>query len=153
MALFEPETVIHMRRVLRAPPATVFEALVRPELMRRWMCPEFVTLAHVEADARPGGRFRIEMRKPDGVIYPAAGTYLEVRAPEFLAFSWQWDAPHPMAGVATEIRITLTPQGEHTHLLMSHYGLPTDEERSGHHTGWSSALNQLERLYPARSTP
>jgi uncharacterized protein YndB with AHSA1/START domain len=145
------DTAIRMSRLLRAPPATVFEALIRPELMQRWMCPEHVTLASVETDPRVGGRFRVVMRKVDGVLYPAAGTYTEVRAPERLAFTWKWEPAHPLAGVQTHIRIELSPRGEHTFLLMTHFGLPTEEQRTGHHSGWTSALNQLERLFEPRS--
>jgi glutathione S-transferase len=147
MSLHEPDTAIRMSRVLRAPPATVFEALTRPELLQRWMCPESFTVAHVEADARVGGRFRIEMRQSDGRIFPATGTYTELRAPKLLAFTWAWEPEHTLAGVETHIRIELSAQGDHTFLVMRHSGLPTDAERSSHHDGWTSALNQLERLF------
>jgi uncharacterized protein YndB with AHSA1/START domain len=153
MALHEPpDTAIRMSRLLRAPPATVFQALVRPELMQRWMCPEHLSVAVIEADPRPGGAFRIEMRRPDGEVYRASGGYTEVRAPELLAFSWTWEPSHPLAGVHTRIRIELSPRGEHTFLVMTHFGLPTESQRTGHHQGWSSALNQLERLCEPRST-
>ena len=146
------DTAIRMSRVLRASPATVFEALIRPELLQQWMCPETFTVAMVETDPRPGGRFRIGMRKPDGGIYPASGTYTEVRAPKVLAFTWAWEGDHPLAGIETNIRIELSARGEHTFLLMTHFGLPEDE-RTGHQSGWTSALNQLERLCEPRSTP
>ena len=144
---------IRMRRVLRAPIAVVFDALVRPELLQRWMCPTNFTVAKVEADARPGGRFRIEMLKPDGTLHPASGTYTEVAAPNVLAFTWTWDmAQHSMSGIETNIRIELTAQGrDTTHLLMTHSGLPNDDERVNHDKGWTSVLDNLERLYEARS--
>ncbi|HEX3139037.1 MAG TPA: SRPBCC domain-containing protein [Rhizobacter sp.] len=145
--LQQPDTAIQMRRVLRAPPATVFEALIRPELLQRWMCPESFTVSKVETDPRPGGPFRLEMRKPDGENYAATGTYTEVRAPTLLAFTWAWESAHPLADLETHIRIELSAQGQHTHLLMTHFGLPNEAERVSHHGGWSSALNQLERLF------
>lgn len=141
------DTAIRMSRVLRAPPATVFDALTQPELMQRWMCPETLTVTIFEADPRPGGRFRLEMRKPDGTRYPARGTYTEVRAPTLLAFTWAWERDHPLVGVETTVRIELSARGPHTFLLMTHFGLPTEAERIDHHGGWSSALNQLERLF------
>jgi len=144
---------IRMSRLLRAPRATVFEALVRPELLQRWMCPEGLTVALIETDARPGGRFRIEMREADGSIYPATGTYTEVRAPEALAFTWTWEPGHAMAGVKTHIRIELSTQDEHTLLVMTHFDLPTEDERTGHQDGWTSALTKLERLFEPGSTP
>jgi len=140
------DPVITMTRLLRAPAATVFDALTRPELMQQWMCPEGLTVSVSEADARPGGRFRLEMRKPDGTRLPAAGTYVEVRRPTLLAFSWRWEPEHPARDVETHIRIELSERGEHTFLQMTHAGLPSEDERRGHHDGWSSALAKLARF-------
>lgn len=145
---------IRMTRVLRAPIATVFEALVKPELLQRWMCPTAYTVTKAEADARVGGRFRIEMRKPDGSSHPACGTYTEVSPPNVLAFTWLWDIEgHSMTGIQTRIRIELTEQGRDTHLLMTHFDLPNDTERANHTGGWASVLNNLERVFETGSQP
>jgi uncharacterized protein YndB with AHSA1/START domain len=53
----------------------------------------------------------------------------------------------------TNIRIELSAQGEHAFLLMTHFGLPTEDERTGHQGGWTGALTNLERLFEPRSTP
>jgi uncharacterized protein YndB with AHSA1/START domain len=140
------DTAITMTRLLRAAPDAVFDALTRPELMKRWMCPEGLSVRVDEADARPGGRFSLEMRKPDGTRLPASGTYTELRAPTLLAFTWRWQPDHPAQGVETHIRIELSPRGEHTFLHMTHTGLPTEDERAGHHDGWTSALGKLARF-------
>jgi uncharacterized protein YndB with AHSA1/START domain len=153
MSSHDPDTAIRMSRLLRASPATVFEALIRPELMQRWMCPEKFSVARVETDPRPGGRFRVEMQRPDGIILPATGTYTEVRAPEVLAFTWTWEPVHPLAGVETNIRFELSARGEHTFLLMKHFGLPAEGDRTGHQSGWTGALTNLERLFEPGSTP
>lgn len=136
---------IRMSRVLPASPAVVFKALIRPEMLQRWMCPEDMTVAMVETDPRLGGKFVIAMQGSDGVITTARGHYTEIRAPHVLAFTWAWDKGHSMAGVQTDIRIELTAQGEHTFLLMTHFGIPTDDERSSHHQGWTSVLSNLNR--------
>ena len=52
----------------------------------------------------------------------------------------------------TNIHIELSAQGEHTFLLMTHFGLPTEDERTGHQGGWTGALTNLERLFEPRST-
>jgi glutathione S-transferase len=137
---------IVMRRVLKAPPARVFDALINPDLIRRWMCPESLTVVAVENDPVVGGRFRIEMHEPDGRIYPAHGTYREIRPPQRLAFSWIWETG-VTSGVETEITIELTAQGNDTLFVMTHRGLPSEEERQSHDGGWTSAINQLERMF------
>ena len=37
----------------------------------------------------------------------------------------------------------MSAQGAHTFLLMTHFGLPTEDERTGHQGGWTGALTNL----------
>lgn len=67
-------TQVRLRRRFAAPPERVFEAHVRPDLVRRWMCGEGGTLLAVcEIDARPGGALRYEWREPDGSGFSVSG--------------------------------------------------------------------------------
>jgi uncharacterized protein YndB with AHSA1/START domain len=138
---------IVMRRTLKAAtPARVFEALIKPDLIQRWMCPEVLTVASIENDPVVGGTFRLVMLEADGRTYPATGTYREIDPPRRLAFSWTWEN-EAMAGIETEIAIELTPEGENTLFVMTHSGLPSEAERQSHQGGWTSAINQLERMF------
>jgi uncharacterized protein YndB with AHSA1/START domain len=137
---------IVMRRTLKATPARVFEALIKPDLIQRWMCPEVLTVASIENDPVVGGTFRLVMLEADGRTYPATGTYREIDPPRRLAFSWTWEN-EAMAGIETEIAIELTPEGENTLFVMTHSGLPSEAERQSHQGGWTSAINQLERMF------
>ena len=137
---------IVMRRTLKATPARVFEALIKPDLIQRWMCPEVLTVASIENDPVVGGTFRLVMPEADGRTYPATGTYREIDPPRRLAFSWTWEN-EAMAGIETEIAIELTPEGENTLFVMTHSGLPSEAERQSHQGGWTSAINQLERMF------
>jgi uncharacterized protein YndB with AHSA1/START domain len=137
---------IVMRRVMKAPPEKVFEALIKPDLIRRWMCPETLTVASIENDPVVRGRYRLVMQHADGRTHPAHGVYREIDPPRRLAFSWTWET-ETMAGIETEITIDLTAEGEHTLFVMTHAGLPSEEERRSHEGGWTSAINQLERMF------
>jgi glutathione S-transferase len=137
---------IVMRRVMKASPDKVFDALVNPDLIRRWMCPESLTVASIENDPVPGGEFRLVMLEADGRTYPARGTYRAIDPPRKLAFSWTWET-EAMAGIETEITIELTPAGNDTLFVMTHAGLPSEDERRSHQGGWTSAINQLERMF------
>lgn len=137
---------IVMRRVIKAPREKVFDALVNPDLIRRWMCPETLTVASIDNDPVVGGGFRLVMQHEDGRRHPARGTYREIDPPVRLAFSWMWETEE-MAGIETEITIELTSQGEDTLFVMTHAGLPSEYERQSHQGGWTSAINQLERLF------
>ncbi|MDB5523149.1 MAG: Activator of Hsp90 ATPase 1 family protein [Rhizobium sp.] len=138
---------IQMRRVLKASREKVFEALTDPDLIRLWMCPKDFEVILIETDPRIGGRFRLEMRAPDGGIYPATGAYEEIRAPEKLVYSWLWEPIHALAGIETRISVELTRQGAETLLVMTHFGLPTENERRGHQKGWTGGLDKLELLF------
>ena len=52
-----------------------------------------------------------------------------------------------MAGIETEITIELTAQAGDTLFVMTHHGLPSEQERQSHQGGWTSAINQLEHLF------
>ena len=143
---------IVMRRVMKAPPDKVFDALVNPDLIRRWMCPETLTVASIENDPVVDGSFRLVMQEADGRAHPARGVYREIDPPRRLAFSWTWETD-TMAGIETEIAIDLTPQGENTLFVMTHMGLPSEAERKSHEGGWTSAINQLERMFQQGGKP
>lgn len=137
---------IVMRRTIKAPPEKVFEAIVDPHLIRRWMCPEALTVASIDNDPVVGGSFRLVMREADGRVYPAHGIYREIDPPRRLAFSWTWENDM-ITGIETEILIELTPEGGNTLFVMTHSGLPSEAERQSHQGGWISAINQLERMF------
>lgn len=81
-------------RVFDAPRALVFSAWTDPARLARWWGPHAFTTPVCEADARPGGAYRIVLRSPEGEDYPIAGVYREVAAPERLVFSQNVDE-HP----------------------------------------------------------
>lgn len=139
-------TVLRLDRILPAPRGRVFAALTRAEALRQWLCPEGFSVPAAEADARVGGRYRIEMRAPDGSLHRVGGVYREIRPPELLVFTWAWEPENEMAGVETTVRVELAADGDKTRMSMVHTGLPTAKARDSHAWGWSSAFNNLERL-------
>jgi uncharacterized protein YndB with AHSA1/START domain len=78
------EREIVLSRVFDAPRELVFEAWTDPEGLAQWFGPKgFVTKTH-EIDVRVGGRWRFEMRAPNGTCYPNLIEYLEIKKPERL---------------------------------------------------------------------
>jgi uncharacterized protein YndB with AHSA1/START domain len=74
-------------RVFEAPRDLVWKAWTDPRRLAQWWGPRGFTNPVCEADARPGGRWRIVMRGPDGAEYPHGGRYIEVAAPERLVMT------------------------------------------------------------------
>lgn len=73
-------------RFFDAPRSAVFQAWVNPYQLAQWWGPEGFTNSVCTLDVRPGGAIRIDMRSPEGVIYPMGGTYREIETPARLVF-------------------------------------------------------------------
>jgi uncharacterized protein YndB with AHSA1/START domain len=81
------ERELTITRVFDAPRALVFCAWTDAKHLAQWWGPEGFTNPVCEFEARVGGRLRIHMRSPDGIIYPMEGEIRELVAPERFVFS------------------------------------------------------------------
>ncbi len=75
---------LRLVRAYDAPRALVFRAWTDARHLARWWGPEGFTNPVCELDARPGGAIRIDMRAPDGTVYPASGMVEDIAEPERL---------------------------------------------------------------------
>ena len=58
-----------LRRLLKAPQERAFKAWTSPEHIQKWMRPEpGMVVPSVLMDLRAGGKFRIQMKNPDGEV-------------------------------------------------------------------------------------
>ncbi|MGH9582805.1 MAG: SRPBCC family protein, partial [Bryobacteraceae bacterium] len=80
MSVAESESVRVTRR-LAAAPGHVFHAWTDPALLQRWLAPI------AECDPRAGGRFRLEVSKPEGA-HLVTGEYREFMPNERLVMTW-----------------------------------------------------------------
>jgi uncharacterized protein YndB with AHSA1/START domain len=124
---------IEITQRIEAPPEIVFAYLTDSARFTQWMG------VGAELDARPGGRYRIDV---DGV-HIASGEYREVEPPHRLLMSWGWDGHPTVPPGSTTVEITLTPEGGATVLRLRHVGLPSDDERRSHADGWKQYMGQL----------
>jgi len=83
------DLLVH-RRVFDAPPSSVFDALTKPHLLRRWYGPPGWTCTACAIDLRVGGSWRIVTRKPDGREIIQSGEFLEVTAPLRFVKTERW---------------------------------------------------------------
>ena len=82
---------IVLTREFDAPRELVWEAMTRPEHIRRWWGWRHWTMTTCENDLRPGGRYRYVSRSPEGQEVPMTGTNLEVVRPERIVFTEIYD--------------------------------------------------------------
>ena len=117
-----------------AAPEDVFPYFVDAQRMVAWKA------VRAELDARPGGRFRVDVTG-DGDV--ALGTFLEIDPPRRVVFSWGWERPEAAFGPGeTVVEVTLTPAGEGTLLRLVHRGLPARAQRRSAE-GWEHYLRRL----------
>ncbi|MGB7281032.1 MAG: SRPBCC family protein [Candidatus Acidiferrum sp.] len=76
-----------LTRILGAPRSLVFKAWTDRNHLARWWGPRGFTNPVCEIDVRPGGLIRIDMRGPDGMVYPMKGVFHEIVEPELLVFT------------------------------------------------------------------
>ena len=81
------ERTLLLTRVFNAPRSLVFAAWTEPKQLAQWWGPTGFTNPLCELDLKPHGEIRIDMRAPNGVVYPMAGAYREIVPPERLVFT------------------------------------------------------------------
>ncbi len=106
-----------------ASPSTVFALLSEPTHMKTWLAEL------VDADARPGGVFRIS--GPAGVSIE--GTYVEIIPNRKVAFTW--GGVEGLKPGQSIVEFLLEPDGEGTLVLLRHYNLPKPAMEP-HRRGW-----------------
>jgi uncharacterized protein YndB with AHSA1/START domain len=138
---------VELRRIIPASPSRVFEAWTDPQILSRWFAPsrEYNTVVH-QADVRVGGRYRIEMQRPDGGSSIVIGEYREVSPPTRLAFTWQWEGK-PMQ--ETLVAVEFQPNGASTEVSLTHTLFTTEEQREQHNKGWTGCMSCLEAFVQA----
>ena len=89
------EREIVLTRRFDAPRSLVFEAMTKPEHVKRWWgsLDERYSMPICEIDLRPGGSWRFVGRGPQGE-YTFYGVYREITPPERLVFT-EIFAPYP----------------------------------------------------------
>jgi uncharacterized protein YndB with AHSA1/START domain len=138
-------------RVFNAPRELVFDAWIDPAKMAKWWGPSGFTNPVCELDARPGGAIRIDMCAPDGTVYPMAGTFQEVIAPEKLVMLC---VAHQSADGEAQLHVVNTAIFEDVdgktrltvHSRVTKAGTQVAQAIAGMDIGWSQSLVRLEEL-------
>ena len=139
---------IRMTRLFDAPRQLVFEAMSKPEHVRRWwgQLGEGYSVPVCEIDLRPGGRWRFVNRHPKGEA-AFHGEYREITPPSRIVFTEIFeDFPDSVSVVTAE----LADEGGKTRLTAT-VRYPSKDVRdmviaSGMSTGAGISYDRLEDL-------
>ncbi|MCW1841520.1 SRPBCC family protein [Prosthecomicrobium hirschii] len=143
---------LSVTREIAAPRDLIFRLWTDPARIEEWWGPGGMTVPAVEMDLRPGGRFHVVSRLPDGQEYPFEGVFLEVTAPERIVFTDAFRAgwvpkPDPFTVSITTLddlgdgRTRYTARGRHWSAAKR------DEHAAmGFDDGWGRSADRLAAL-------
>jgi uncharacterized protein YndB with AHSA1/START domain len=77
---------MELTRLIRAPRSLVWQAWTEVDKLQQWWGPQHFTNPRCEIDLRVGGPIRIDMRAPDGIVFPMSGEYEQIVPTERLVF-------------------------------------------------------------------
>jgi uncharacterized protein YndB with AHSA1/START domain len=143
------EREIVMTRAFDAPRSLVFDALTKPDLLKRWFFgPEGWSLVVCEVDLKVGGGFRFVLRGPDGADMGMRGVYREIVPPERIVTTELFD--EDWTGGETLNTMTLIEQHGRTTLtntvLYSSREARDNAVRSGMEDGVAASYDRLAEL-------
>ncbi len=147
------DATLIVRRLLKAPRELAFEAWTSPEHIPQWMQPEpGMSVTRAWMDLRVGGKFRIQMKMPDGEFFTAAGEFREVKAPERLVYTWDWEKEGggeefgELEGKTSLVTVEFLKRGEQTEFVLTHTRFATVESRDSHAAGWDKLVQSYANL-------
>ena len=144
-------------RTFDAPREIVFKMWTDPNHMAQWWGPHGFTNPVCELDVRPGGAIRIDMRGPEGTVYPMTGTFREIVRPERLVFTAE--ALDQMGTAVLEVLNTVIfeeKNGKTMLTLQARVTKVTGEGVSyleGMEAGWTQSLERLASQVKSKNEP
>ena len=149
METTEPRAPIGLRvvRTFAAPREKVFQAWISPEAIKKWFITDEASWTdEPEVDARPGGHYRFRVMH-QGKLCDIHGTYREVKPPERLVFTWQWEND-PVRGDTGDTLVTVQflERGGRTEVVLTHEGFSGQTVRDEHEQGWGQCLDSIGQL-------
>lgn len=137
-------------RTFDAPRALVWRAWTDPEHVKQWWGPQGFHNESCTADIRVGGKFRLEMRAPDGNVYPSVGTFREIVRNERIVYEGEAMEGHPCgAGIPPRATVTVsfTEQDNKTRLTLHTRFVSAEHKQAAADArfviSWEEALDRL----------
>lgn len=143
-----------IERTFDAPVELIWQMWTQPEHFKKWYGPEGFTVPVADMDVRVGGRRLVCMQAPDGSMKIwTAGEYTEVVPNERLVYTDSMadehgnlvpPSAHGMSGdhpFTTEVTVVLEDLDGRTKMVLTHTGLPAEEQ--GAKEGWEQSFAKL----------
>lgn len=143
-----------LSRIFRAPRESVFDAWIRPERIRQWLCPGRMTVTEIATEATDGGAYSITMQgmgdctgEQEGNSVQQRvcirGTYEKIVPYSLLRFTWCNNA---RPEETTTITLHFSDVADGTLLELVQETFLTAESSMRHNSGWTSCFSKLEAM-------
>jgi uncharacterized protein YndB with AHSA1/START domain len=93
-----------MSRIFDAPREAIWKACTDPNLIPKWWGPRYLTTVVEKMEVKVGGVWRYIQTDAEGHVYAFNGVYREIRPPERLTYTFEFE---PMAGHIAVDTLTL----------------------------------------------
>ncbi|HZR41607.1 MAG TPA: SRPBCC family protein [Ktedonobacteraceae bacterium] len=137
-------------REFDAPRELVFKAFTDPKLIVQWWGPRYLSTEVDKMDVRPGGGWRFVHRDAKGNEYGFHGVYHEVRAPELVIDTFEFEGLPEAGHVALEtMRLEELPGGRTRFTAQSVFQSVADRDgalQSGMEEGLNDSHERLAEL-------
>jgi uncharacterized protein YndB with AHSA1/START domain len=137
------DLTVNISKTINAPVERVFDAWLDPAMLTRFILPAAdMPPPDVENDVHEGGRFTIVMHVGDDSI-PHCGSYLEIKRPERLVFSWE--SPYSTDDSTVTLQFSAIDSNS-TRVELTHVKFLNEQARSDHEGGWGNILDKLAEV-------
>ncbi|HXF53742.1 MAG TPA: SRPBCC domain-containing protein [Hyphomicrobiaceae bacterium] len=147
---------ITLTRTFDAPRQLVFDAFIRPEMVRRWLYgPEDWPMVQCEIDLRAGGKLRYVWRHKEKGEMGMSGVFKQITPPECIVHTELFD--QDWTGGETVVTTTFTERRGRT-TLASTVRYSTQKARdgalkTGMIEGWTQGLDRLAGILATAARP
>jgi uncharacterized protein YndB with AHSA1/START domain len=137
-------------REFDAPRELVFQAFTDPQLIPQWWGPRHLSTEVDKMDVRPGGQWRFLNRDAEGKAYAFHGVYHEIRAPERMIDTFEFEALPETGHVSLEtLTLEALPGGRTRLTAQSVFQSVADRDgmlQSGMEEGLTDSHERLAQL-------
>jgi uncharacterized protein YndB with AHSA1/START domain len=143
-----PSNTIRLHRVLRAPPAKVYQAFLDADAMAKWLPPNGFTGKVHHLDAKVGGTHKMSFTNfTTGQTHSFGGTYLELVPHELIRYTDKFDDPNLPGEL--KVMISLKKVSVGTEMDIVQEGIPEVIPLEACYLGWQESLTLLAKLVEA----
>ena len=137
------DATLRLERLIASPPELLFALFVEPAQLIRWWAPDGYEAAVDVLDVRPGGGWRVILKRKDGARLMNSGVYRVIERPHLLSFTFAWEDASGTRGHDTDVTVSFEPTPGGTRLVLTQRRFDRKEDRDSHHRGWSACFDRI----------